>query len=187
MHTLLKEKQIKIPPHPFATDWQAVLFRNYGLVKTANLAKVLGTDVQTIEREANRLGLGGRTYDEQWREKGYITVIKNNWHLLDYAGICTLAEMTEEQLAKTLLEDDFLFVKVGGFKPQVTAPKYAPLTAEQIAQTQAQSKTVCAHKSEKGFSYFDFFRYVPNLSHLKNSEKEQSPQSGRNQRSATPK
>ena len=130
MHTLLPEKKINLPPHPFATDWQAVIFRNYGTVKTENLAKVLKTDVETIEREAARLGLSGLTYEPKWKEKGYITIIKNNWHLLDYNGVCALAEMTEEELGKTLLEDDFLFVKVGNFKPVVTPPVYSPLTEE---------------------------------------------------------
>ena len=99
MHTLLPEKKINLPPHPFATDWQAVIFRNYGTVKTENLAKVLKTDVETIEREAARLGLSGLTYEPKWKEKGYITIIKNNWHLLDYNGVCALAEMTEEELS----------------------------------------------------------------------------------------
>lgn len=163
MHTLLKEKQIKIPPHPFATDWQAVIFKNYGTVKTENLAKVLKTDVATIEKEAARLGLDGRSYNPNWKDKGYITIIRNNWHLLGYDGICTLAETSEEQLAKTLLEDDFLFVKVGGFKPAVVTPTYSPLTPEQIAETEKQAKIVRENRSEKGFPYFNFFKYVPQI------------------------
>jgi hypothetical protein len=166
MHTLLKEKKINIPPHPFATDWQAVIFRNYGLVKTENLAKVLGTDARTIDAEANRLGLTKSNYDEQWKDKGYITIIKNNWHLLDYAGICTLTGMSEGQLAKTLFDDDFLFVKVGNFKPQVEAPAYSPLTEEQIRSTEEQAKTVRENRSKNRTPYFEFFKYAPKMDGL---------------------
>ena len=175
MHTLLKEKKITIPPTPFETAWQAVIFRNYGTVKTENLAKVLKTDVQTIEKEAARLGLEGIVYDPQWKDKGYITVIKNNWHILDYAGLCTLAEMTEEQLGKTLLEDDFLFVKVGGFKPVVIPPVYSPLTAAQIAKTEEQARLVRKYRSKTGFPYFNFFRFLPQTPKTSQSPKTDSP------------
>ncbi len=172
MHTLLPERKINLPPHPFATDWQAVIFRNYGTVKTENLANVLKTDVETIEREAARLGLSGLYYEPKWKEKGYITIIKNNWHLLDYNGVCTLAEMTEEELGKTLLEDDFLFVKVGNFKPVVTPPVYSPLTEGQIKYTAAQAETVKKNRPKTGFSYFDFFKYVPKTDEQRKSEKQ---------------
>lgn len=163
MFQLLPEKKINIPPVPFATDWQAVIFRNYGMVKNSALASVLKTDEQTIVKEAERLGLEGIVYNPKWKEKGYISLIKNNWHLLDYKGICTLTEMTESQLAKTLFEDDFLFVKVGNFKPEVTSPVYSPLTAEEIVKTEAQAKIVRENRSKDRVEYFDFFKNVPKV------------------------
>ena len=163
MYELLPIQKVNIPPHPFATDWQAVIFRNFGTVSVSALAKVLKTDEKTVETEAKRLGLEGMTYDPAWKDKGYITVIKNNWYLLDYAGICALTEMTETQLAKTLFDDDFLFVKVGNFKPEVTAPIYTPLTEEQIRLTEAQAKIVRENRSKNRTPYFQFFKYVPNV------------------------
>ncbi len=163
MYELLPIKKVKLPPHPFATDWQAVIFRNFGTVPVSALAKVLKTDEATIEKEAERLGLGGIVYDPIWKDKGYITIIRNNWYLLDYEGICTLAQMTEAQLAKTLFDDDFLFVKVGNFKPEVVAPVYAPLTEEQIYLTQAQAQTVRENRAQNRAAYFDFFKCVPQV------------------------
>ena len=163
MYELLPIKQVNIPPHPFATDWQAVIFRNYGTVSLSALAQVLKTDEKTIETEANRLGLNGVAYDSVWKDKGYITIIKNNWWLLDYAGICILTGMTEEQLAKTLFDDDFLFVKVGEFKPDVPAPVYAPLTKEQIRLTERQANIVRESRSENRTPYFQFFNHVPKV------------------------
>ena len=71
MYELPPIKKVNIPPHPFATDWQAVIFRNFGTVPTEALARLLKTDVQTIEQEACRLGLGGMQYDIAWHDKGY--------------------------------------------------------------------------------------------------------------------
>ena len=160
-YQLLPLKKVNLPPHPFATDWQAAIFRNYGLVPLSALAKTLKTDEETIEREAARLGLDGITYDPVWKDRGYITVIKSNWFLLDYEGICNLTDMTEDALAKTLFDDDFLFVKVGNYKPEVTPPVYAPLTDEQIEITEKQAQTVRDNRSKNRTPYFEFFKYLP--------------------------
>lgn len=164
MYELLPIKKVNLPPHPFATDWQAVLFRNFGTVSVSALAKVLKTDEKTVEAESKRLGLEGITYQPDWKEKGYITIIKNNWHLLDYAGICTLLETTEEQLAKTLFDDDFLFVKVGNFKPEVENPVFKPLTEEQIRITEEQAKTIRENRSKNRTPYFEFLKHAPKVS-----------------------
>ena len=58
------------------TAWQTVLLRNLGLVSDEKLAAVLGTDAQTVRREAERLGIAGIKYDPNWRRLGYINIIK---------------------------------------------------------------------------------------------------------------
>ena len=163
MYELLPVKKVNLPQTPFATAWQAVLFRNYGTVDNVTLAKVLKTDEETVCREAERLGLVGVEYNPVWKDRGYITIIKNNWYLLDYDGICTLTGMSEAQLAKTLFDDDFLFVKVGNFKPEVVNPAYQPLTKEQLAFTQAQAEIVKANRVADRVNYFDFFKNVPTV------------------------
>lgn len=54
----------------------------------------------------------------EWRRKGYITVLRRNWHLLDYAQLLTVLDMTRTELRYALIEDDFLFVKLGNVKPK---------------------------------------------------------------------
>ncbi len=129
MGILPEIKRVRRPPHPFATDWQAVVFRNYGIVAAERIAAVLGTDVGTVAREAARLGLQDMEFDRRWETKGYITVIRQNWYLLDYAALCVLTGMTEAELARTLTEDDFLSEKLGGFKPAVEPPAVCSVNA----------------------------------------------------------
>ena len=66
----------KVKPLMFFTPqkWQTVLLRNYGLVPTATIASVLGTDVDTIEREAKRLGIEKINYSPKWKKQGYINI-----------------------------------------------------------------------------------------------------------------
>ncbi len=78
------------------------------------------------------MGLKGppRITDQQ-RARSYITVIKRNWHLLPYEQLLELLGWTAEQLAYTLREDDFLFVKLGNLKPRCETLRYQ--TPEQNA------------------------------------------------------
>lgn len=122
--------------HDFPTDWQAVIFRNYGMIGEGRIAAAIGATEETVRREAQRLGLEKIVYRPVWREKGYITVIRNNWNLLSYRQLLLLLDATPEWLAFTLKEDDFLDVKLGDFKPVVAEPVYAPLTEEQARATE---------------------------------------------------
>ncbi|HIA47709.1 MAG TPA: hypothetical protein EYN96_07010 [Candidatus Hydrogenedentes bacterium] len=70
------------------------------------------------------------------RKRAYITIIRRNWHLLPYEQMMTLLQMTEEELAFTLREDDFLYIKLGSMKPKCApltyvAPDEATLKAEK--------------------------------------------------------
>lgn len=122
--------------------WQTFILRNYGLVTKEKMAEVLGTDAQTVEREAKRLGLDGVKYSKRWMELGYITVLRNNWHLLPYQQIMTLLDMSEAELEYNLKEDDFLDVKLGNFKPYAEPLVYAPLTEAEIEQTEKIAEIV---------------------------------------------
>ena len=134
--TLPQLKKITALPVPFPTRWQAVIFRNYGIIPVERLAKVLDTTKDIVHDEAKRLGLEQIEYNPDWLVRGYATIVRNNWHLLDYEGLQTLLGVTADELAFSLKEDDFLGVKLGGFKPEASAPKYAPLTSAQIKATE---------------------------------------------------
>ncbi len=135
-------KDIKSLPFFTPTRWQTVILRNYGLIPTERIAAVLQTDGRTVEREAARLGLEGMVYDGAWQKNGYVTLIKNNWHLLPYDQLLSLLDMDEATLLYSLKEDDFLLVKLGYFKAKAEPVLYAPLTAEEEAETERLGRII---------------------------------------------
>ena len=127
-------KTIKLPKNNFPTDWQTVIYRNYGFVKTSSIAKVLKCDEKTVEIEAKRLGLGDYTYNEEWEKQGYQTIIRVNWHLLNHNQIMELLNLTETEFDYILKEEDFFWVKLS-FKTTNDDITYFPLTEKQIEET----------------------------------------------------
>ena len=154
---LPKLQNITELPVPFPTRWQAVVFRNYGSVPVERLAKALGTTEEIIYAEAERLGLERIPYNAEYLTRGYATIVRNNWHLLDYHGLQELLGVTAEELAFSLKEDDFLSVKLGNFKPDIRAPKYAPLTQEQIQETEKIGAFVRQQYKTPTATPFDFY------------------------------
>lgn len=157
MHELPIVKEVKLPSLTLPTAWQTVIFRNYGYVRTACIARVLGCDTKTVCNEAHRLGLSDTDYCEEFKKRGYITIIRNNWYLLPYAQLLELLDLSEEELAFVLKNDDFLDVKLGGFKPLCKEVRYTPLTEEQCSLSAAISQTVCAYSKADAIAPFDFF------------------------------
>ena len=119
-----------LPPYfenmsPLRYDWfptraQCFIYRNWEMLSPARLARVLSADEETVCRMAADMGLGESTANEElWLTRGYVTLIRANWHLLTYPQLCTLLDWDEERLAFMLKEDDFLDVKLGRAKPCV--------------------------------------------------------------------
>ena len=146
-----------MPEDNFPTKWQAVIFRNYGLVSVDKIAKTLGCSAEIIEKEAARLGLSGVKYDENWEKRGYITLIRNNWFLLPYAQIMTLLDITEEKLEFYLEKEDFLSVKLGNYKPECAEVQYLPLTDEEMQKTAFIADMVASFLKIDGVKPFTFF------------------------------
>lgn len=122
-------------PH-FPTHCQAVVWRNWEVVPVNRLAKVLQTSEENILELAKDMGL--RTppiIEEKWLQRGYITIIRANWHLLPYEQLLMLLGWSAEKLAYTLKEDDFLWVKLGNLKPYSEPVTYTPLTEKEKLQT----------------------------------------------------
>ena len=106
------------------------------LVETERLAQVLETTPDRVTSLAESMGLPPNVpVAPQMLERGYITLIRRNWHLLPYDQLTQLLEMTAEELAFVLREDDFLYVKLGAFKPKCEPVKYSEPSAE--AQSRA--------------------------------------------------
>ena len=107
----------EVLPH-FPTVWQAVLWRNWGIIPVERLARVLNTTVEELRRAAQLLGLDPQLEaDLSWLKHGYLTIIRNNWHLLPYSQLLELIDWTPEQLFRSLMEEDFLWLKLGRNKP----------------------------------------------------------------------
>ena len=113
-------------PH-FPGPLHAFLWRNWPLVPTARLAAVVGARPREIIRLGHAMGLGAPPpiSRDQWT-RSYLTIIRRNWHLLPYEQLLQLLDWNAEQLAFTLREDDFLFVKLGSLKPQCEPLRYRP-------------------------------------------------------------
>lgn len=137
--------------------WQTFILRNWGMVSVDKLAKILKTNPETIKREASRLGLKDVCYNPMWATNGYITLIKNNWHLLPYNQLVDLLEMTEEKLDFTLREDDFLNIKLGYFKPYCEELVYSDLTCSEMVETEKLAKIIEKNYISDYAKPFDFY------------------------------
>ena len=103
------------------------VWRNWNAVEPAKLAKVLGASERDITALAVSMGLPpGAKVPRELRERGYITLIRRNWHLLPYDQLLELLEMTPERLAFMLREEDFLWIKLGRLKPRCEPLRYHP-------------------------------------------------------------
>jgi hypothetical protein len=130
-------------PH-FPTRVHAFVWRNWDLVPVARLAAVLGVPSTRVAELGSAMGLGKPpVISSEIGKRAYITIIKRNWHLLPYEQLLQLLEWTPEELAFTLREDDFLYIKLGNLKPECPPLAWVerdPAVREQerwIAQTVA--------------------------------------------------
>ncbi len=115
-------------PH-FPDRMHAFIWRNWPVVEPDRLAKVLGTSAENVLAVAKSMGLPlAQPIPPEQKTRGYITVLRRNWHLLPYEQLLSLLDMSAEQLAYSLREDDFLFIKLGSLKPSCSPLRYSPPT-----------------------------------------------------------
>lgn len=155
----------------FPTRQQLFIWRNWEAVATEKLAKVLGTDVQTVNKLAGDMGLPvPAKLNTEYAKRGFVTIIRNNWHVIPYSQLLEILDMTKDELAYTLKEDDFLFVKLQD-KPDVEAVKYEPLTPEQQAQTaklkEWTEKYFTSYRDKITVNDFDFIKDYGKPSRIK--------------------
>lgn len=119
------------PPPPavmfehFPDRLHAYVWRNWDLVPTARLARVVGATEEQIAAVAASMGLAtNRPVPDRYRDQIYITIVRRNWHLLPLEQLLALIEMSPEQFAFNLREDDGLFIKLGGKKPRCEPIRY---------------------------------------------------------------
>lgn len=153
--------QALAPPH-FPTRQQAVVWRNWNLVPIERIAAILQTSPGSIQELAAGMGLAGDARNcDLWNKRGYMTLIRRNWHLLPYEQLLELLDWTPEQMAFALKEDDFLWHKLGKLKPQVAPVLYAPLSQAQRRETEKIACTLSQHfpdANASGEQPFEFLR-----------------------------
>lgn len=110
----------------FPSRQHAFVWRNWSVVDKVLLAEVMGTSVENIEQLAVSMGLDRKQKIEpEWSTtNGYITILRRNWHLLPYDQLIQLLGMEREELKYRLIEDDFLWEKLGSVKPKCEPLRY---------------------------------------------------------------
>jgi hypothetical protein len=120
----------------FPSRLHAFVWRNWQVIGPRTLALVLDTSPENVTAIAASMGLPANpVVPPEMKTRGYITVIRRNWHLVPYAQLLTLLDMSQEQLAYALREDDFLWQKLGNLKPNCEPLRYA--APDAAAQRQA--------------------------------------------------
>ena len=107
------------------------VWRNWNVVPLEKMAALLQTSPEKVSAMAERLGLEPYREPTFNPERLYITIVRRNWHILPYDQICFLIDKTASQFANSIIEDDFLWVKLGSLKPACE-----PLTYEEPTERQ---------------------------------------------------
>jgi hypothetical protein len=157
----------------FPSRMHAFVWRNWTVVPKEKLARVLNTSAKNVEEVARSMGLPrqGKIESEWATSQGYITVLRRNWHLLPYSQLLDLLDMSRDELAFRLIDDDFLFVKLGNIKPFCEPLQYTEPTPEMkrkaagIAASIRQIKEETFAEEAPRFSFIKEFQASTSLSH----------------------
>lgn len=151
-----------IPFSHFPTRAQCFVFRNWEIIKPSVLAEILGCDEHDVLQTAQDMGLAvPPTVDPQWLTKGYITIIRANWHLCSYEELAHMLGWSTEKLAFILKEDDFLDVKLGFTKPKLPPLRYETLNEKQKAATARIAEIVRAAREKMPQNAAKPFDFIP--------------------------
>lgn len=141
----------------FPTAMQTFIFRNWEMVSKERIAAILETNVDNVVRQAEKMGLSEQGNTDIWQQKGYITIIRSNWHVLPYDQLLSLLGWDEERLRYVLKEEDFLGIKLGrGAKPSCERVVYRELTEEEERQTERVRRSVMSAGCGAEKEPFDF-------------------------------
>lgn len=129
-------------PH-FPSRLFLFIWRNWELANTDRLAQVLNTDESSVLKLGGMLGLPAkpRLTEDQLR-RIYITVIRQNWHVLPHEQLIALLGWDWPRYKYILKEDDVLWSKLGlGVKPRCETLSYQEPTPVEV-QRAAEIKRV---------------------------------------------
>ena len=139
--------QLAIEDKHFPTRLHAFVWRNWESVSLERMAKTVGTTPRNIRQIGLSMGLPEKVGPvDEFRTRGYVTIIRHNWHLLPYEQLLTLLDWDVKTLDFHLNEDDFLFIKLGNFKPVCEPIKY-------IAAGCGDEKALCGNQGRGGLPF----------------------------------
>ncbi len=156
-------KPVPIPHFPSVLH--AVVWRNWDVIAVEDLARVLEATPAQITKLALAMGLPPqRVIAEQELRRNYMTVLHRNWHLLPYGQLCDLLGWDAVKMQFALNEDDFMYIKFGGYKPECPPVHYDESVASLagtgwIAQVvQAEMGEAMEVPAEPLFGFIDRFQ-----------------------------
>ncbi len=116
----------------FPSRLHQFVWRNWELANLERMAQVLRCRPGQVEAIGRSMGLTPKpSFSEDYLRRIYITVIRQNWHLLPESQIIELLGWDREKYEFTLKEDDFLDIKLGRVKPECAPLMYAAPTREE--------------------------------------------------------
>ena len=130
----------------FPDRLHAFVWRNWELVSLERMADVLKTSPRQVSAIGRSMGLPAHvTPPAEYQQRGYISIIRRNWHLLPYEQLLTLLDWDAEKLAFALREDDFLWIKLGSLKPACSELYYAEPNEAVQRRCNEIASTVATH------------------------------------------
>ncbi|MFN7919990.1 MAG: hypothetical protein U0Q16_07835 [Bryobacteraceae bacterium] len=116
-------------PH-FPSRLYQFVWRNWELVGVTRMAALLRTSAANIIALGRQMGLANVPEPPDLK-RIYVTVIRQNWHLLPEEQLIDLLGWDRAKYDFTLKEDDFLDHKLGNAKPRCEALVYRAPSAEE--------------------------------------------------------
>ncbi|UCD50578.1 MAG: hypothetical protein JSW27_24010 [Phycisphaerales bacterium] len=130
----------------FPSRLHAFVWRNWELVSLERMAKVLLTSPENVSAIGRSMGLPAHVRPPAaYQQRGYLSIIRRNWHLLPYEQLLTLLDWDAEKLAFALREDDFLWIKLGSLKPTCPVLRYAEPSEVATQRCEEIAATVSRH------------------------------------------
>ncbi len=149
----------------FPSRLHAFVFRNWTCVPVGRLAQTVGATEEQIRSVASMMGLPEQGKVEgAWKDKGYITVLRRNWHMLDYPQLLVLLGMSAEELEFKLIADDFLYIKLGSVKPKCGPLKYSEPDAAISTKCAEFKKLMQAEGADRLFKGAERFKFNDEMS-----------------------
>lgn len=117
----------------FPSRLHQFVWRNWEIANLDRMAAVVNGTPAQIREIAASMGLPAKRHlSEDQLKRIYITVIRQNWHLLPEEQIVELLGWTNERYRFTLKEDDFLDIKLGRVKPDCEPLRYRTPTEAEV-------------------------------------------------------